>query len=167
MIQFGSTTWTELWGTGWALGTGCSGVAPVWRAARGGEDGADSEGHQSMRAKSSPPHPPACSLTFLPQFPHLLNGEDDTPMWGGGFPGGSAVKNLLQCRRFGFNSLEVSRATHFSVLAWRIPSPGQRSLEGYSPWSCKESDMTEHLNTRVYIGRKCRVSEGYREFENG
>ena len=22
-------------------------------------------------------------------------------------------------------------------------SPGQRSLVGYSPWSCKESDMTE------------------------
>ena len=24
---------------------------------------------------------------------------------------------------------------------------GQRSLVGYSPWSCKESDMTEQLNT--------------------
>ena len=26
-------------------------------------------------------------------------------------------------------------------------SHGQRSLAGYSPWSCKESDMTEHART--------------------
>ena len=25
-------------------------------------------------------------------------------------------------------------------------SEGQRSLAGYSPWSCKESDMTEQLS---------------------
>ena len=35
-------------------------------------------------------------------------------------------------------------ATHSSVLAL---SHGQRSLEGYSPWGCKESDMTEQLST--------------------
>ena len=34
--------------------------------------------------------------------------------------------------------------THSIVLAWKIP-PGQRSLEGYSPWGHKESDMTERL----------------------
>ena len=32
-------------------------------------------------------------------------------------------------------------ATHSRVLAWRIH--GQRSLAGYSPWFCKESDMPE------------------------
>ena len=43
-------------------------------------------------------------------------------------------------------------------IPWRrewLPTPvsmpgefqGQRSLEGYSPWGCKESDMTEHLST--------------------
>ena len=26
-------------------------------------------------------------------------------------------------------------------------SHGQRSLEGYSPWGCKQSDMTERLTT--------------------
>ena len=26
---------------------------------------------------------------------------------------------------------------------------GQRSLEGYSPWGCKESDMTERLRTQL------------------
>ena len=37
--------------------------------------------------------------------------------------------------------LEKEMATHSSILAWRIP--GQRSLVGYSPWGCKESDVTE------------------------
>ena len=36
-------------------------------------------------------------------------------------------------------------ATHFGILAWRIPwteEPGRL----YSPWGCKESDMTEQLS---------------------
>ena len=40
--------------------------------------------------------------------------------------------------------LEKEMATHSSSLAWRIPwteEPG-----GYSPWACKESDMTEQLH---------------------
>ena len=35
-------------------------------------------------------------------------------------------------------------ATHSSILAWEIPwmeEPG-----GYSPWGCKELDMTEQLH---------------------
>ena len=28
--------------------------------------------------------------------------------------------------------------------------PRQRSLEGYSPWGCKESDMTEHIYIHTY-----------------
>ena len=35
-------------------------------------------------------------------------------------------------------------ATHSSTHAWVIH--GQRSLTGYSPWSCKKSDTTEQLN---------------------
>ena len=31
---------------------------------------------------------------------------------------------------------------------------GQRSLAGYSPWSCKESDMTEHAHTHTNFGRE-------------
>ena len=41
-------------------------------------------------------------------------------------------------------------ATHSSLLAWKIPwteEPG-----GYSPWSHKESDMTEHAYTAWCIG---------------
>ena len=39
--------------------------------------------------------------------------------------------------------LEKGTATHSSILAWRIP--WTRSLVGYSPWGCKELDMTEQL----------------------
>ena len=41
--------------------------------------------------------------------------------------------------------LEKGMATHSGILAWR-ESHGQRSLAGYSPWGCKESDTTEHLS---------------------
>ena len=34
--------------------------------------------------------------------------------------------------------------THSSILAWKIP--WMRSLACYSPWSRKESDMTERLH---------------------
>ena len=36
--------------------------------------------------------------------------------------------------------LEKRMATHSSMLTWRIP---EKSLVGYSPWSCKKSDTTE------------------------
>ena len=41
-------------------------------------------------------------------------------------------------------------ATHSSILAG--DSHGQRSLGGYSPWGCKDSDkteVTEHWHTNV------------------
>ena len=37
-------------------------------------------------------------------------------------------------------TLEKEMATHSSVLLGK--SHGQRSLAGYSPWGCKELDMT-------------------------
>ena len=39
--------------------------------------------------------------------------------------------------------LEEGMTTHSKILAWKCY--GQRSLAGYSPWGCKESeaDMTE------------------------
>ena len=43
--------------------------------------------------------------------------------------------------------LEKGMSTHSSILAGE--SHGQRSLEGYSPWGCKELDMTERLSTRA------------------
>ena len=32
---------------------------------------------------------------------------------------------------------------------------GQRSLEGYAPWDCKESDMTERLSTAQHMVDSC------------
>ena len=40
--------------------------------------------------------------------------------------------------------LEKGMATHSSFLAWRIPCT--EDLVGYSPWSHKESDITEQLS---------------------
>ena len=40
--------------------------------------------------------------------------------------------------------LEKEMATHSSILPGE--SHGWRSLVGYSPWGCKESDMTERLH---------------------
>ena len=42
--------------------------------------------------------------------------------------------------------LEEGMATYSIILAWRIPwteEPGGL----YSPWGCKDSDMTEHTHT--------------------
>jgi len=38
--------------------------------------------------------------------------------------------------------LEKGMATHSNIFAWKTPLD-KRSLEGYSPWGRKESDMTE------------------------
>ena len=74
-----------------------------------------------------------------------------SPGFHQGFPGGSAGKRIcLQCRRPGFDPW-------LGKIPWRrewLPSPvfwpgdfhGQRSLEGYSPWGWKESDMTERFH---------------------
>ena len=47
-------------------------------------------------------------------------------------------------------TLEKEMATHSSMLAEK--SQGQRSLVGYSPWCCKELNMTSRLNYNSNIG---------------
>ena len=39
--------------------------------------------------------------------------------------------------------------THSSILAWKIP--GTEKPDGYSSGARKESDMTEHNNTPLFI----------------
>ena len=57
------------------------------------------------------------------------------------------------------------RETWFGKIPWRRawqPTPvflpgefhGQRSLAGYSPWSLKESHMTEQLSMAQHSGRE-------------
>ena len=43
-------------------------------------------------------------------------------------------------------------ATHCSILLGE--SRGQWSLGGYSPWGCKESDMTEQLTLFTIVIQK-------------
>ena len=75
------------------------------------------------------------------------------------------VKNLpamqeTQVQSLGWEDpLEEGTTTHSSILAWR--SPWMRSLSGYSPWSCKESDMIEQL-THIHIQSKS-LKEGRTE----
>ena len=66
-----------------------------------------------------------------------------------GFSDGSEVREST-CNAGGLDwedSLEKDMATHFSILAWRIPM----DKVGYSPWGRKESDATERLSTGQYI----------------
>ena len=76
------------------------------------------------------------------------------------------VKNLFALQQLWVRSLgqedalEKEMAYHFSILysVFRIQnSPvflpgevhGERSLMGYSPWGCKESDMAEQLSLKM------------------
>ena len=70
-------------------------------------------------------------------------------------------ESTCQCRRLGFipwvRKIPWRRAWQPTPVFLPGKSHGQRSLEGYSPWGCKESYMTEQL-TLTTIGdtaRKC------------
>ena len=64
-----------------------------------------------------------------------------------GFPDGAVVKNQPTNagdteESLGWEDpLEEETATHSSILAQKIH--GQRSLVGYIPWGCRESNTTE------------------------
>ena len=62
-----------------------------------------------------------------------------------------SVKNPPAMRETWVRSLvgrtpEEGMATHSNTHAWEN-AQGQRSLVGYSPWSCKQMDTTERLST--------------------
>ena len=47
--------------------------------------------------------------------------------------------------------LEKEMATHFSILAWKMPwTRGAWWGSSYSPWGCKEVDMTECVHTHAH-----------------
>ena len=70
----------------------------------------------------------------------------------------SAEEHVCQCRRCkrsGFHprvgKIPWRRKWQPTPVFLSGKSPGQRSLEGYSPWGLKESDMTERLSAHIYI----------------
>ena len=73
-----------------------------------------------------------------------------------GFPGDTGVKGqFTRCKRLQFH-LWIRKIPW--TRKWK-PTPflpgkfhGQRSLEDYSPWGCKESDMDEHTHPRCFLG---------------
>ena len=48
------------------------------------------------------------------------------------------------------NLVEKGMAIYSSILAWRTLWT-ESSLVGYSPWVCKESDMTERLKQHMNL----------------
>ena len=81
--------------------------------------------------------------SFLGQEDPLERDRLPTPVFLG-FPCGSAGKeSTYNVGDLGSipgleDPLEKGKATHSSILAWRIPRA--------SPWGCKELDMTERLS---------------------
>ena len=61
----------------------------------------------------------------------------------------SHPQNAFAFSMFGrwYFPLEEEMATHSSVLAWEIPWTAESG--GVQSTGCKESDMTEHANTKV------------------
>ena len=71
-----------------------------------------------------------------------------------GFSGGSDGKESA-CNAGHSGStpgLGISHEVNGNPLQCCCLDSGQRSLVGYSPWGCKESDMTERLNTPYFLG---------------
>ena len=73
-----------------------------------------------------------------------------------GFPGGSSDKeSSCQRRRCGFvpwvRKIPWRRKLKPTPVFLPGESQRQRSLLGYNPWSCKESDTSEHLRTSTKL----------------
>ena len=82
--------------------------------------------------------------TSILEFPWWLNGKEYS----------------CQCRRQGFDPWvgKIPWSMDWQPIPVFLPekSHGQRSLVGYSSWSCKESDMTEQItnNNMCILGFK-------------
>ena len=65
------------------------------------------------------------------------------------------------------DSLDKRMATHSRILAEEFH--GQGSLAGYSPWGCKESDMTEQLTRSLStsVGRSIGKKVNRLSFQQG
>ena len=74
------------------------------------------------------------------------------PTKGQGFPGGASGEELAcQCRRHRFDPWKIPWRRKRQPTPVFLPGKfhGQRSMAGYSPWGCRELDMTEQLSTHT------------------
>ena len=73
-----------------------------------------------------------------------------------GLSSGIVVKNLLTHAGDAkdmdlVRKIPLSREWQFTPVFWPGKFHGQRNLECYSSWACKESDKTEHIYIRVCV----------------
>ena len=84
--------------------------------------------------------------TILVEIPYRLLLEESM-----GFSGGSDGKESAYDRRPGLDPwvAKIPWRRAWQPIPVFLPgeSHGQRCLSSYSPWGCKESDMTEQLST--------------------
>ena len=139
----------------------CASYNDWWMALEMGMEGA------SRRCQSESSLPYSCSPRRLSVFYiylliyHLslyhLSVYTFSDLWS--FPGGAVVKNPP----VNSGDQEMRFYPWVRKIPWRRawqPTPvflprkphGQRSLVGYSPWGCKELDMTEWLSTQIPSG---------------
>ena len=85
-------------------------------------------------------------FSFCIRYPANITME--LPRWLSG------KESACQCRRCGFNPWVgmIPGGGNGNPLQYSCLENhhGQRSLVGYSPWSCKELDMTEWLSTHTH-----------------
>ena len=90
--------------------------------------------------------------------------------WCTGFPGGSAGQEST-CNTGDPSSIPgLGRSLgggHGNTLQYScLENPhGQRSLAGYNPWDCKESDTTEQLSTAYEQGQKSAIKQKLQTWE--
>ena len=76
------------------------------------------------------------------------------PRWWGG------KESTCQCRRCRFDpcmgKIPWSRKKQLTPVSLPGKSQSQRSPVGYSPWRCKESNMTERLSSFTIFWKKCK-----------
>ena len=82
-----------------------------------------------------------------------------------GFPGGSSTCQRRRWRRHGFSpwvgKIPWRRKWQPTPVFLSGKSHGQRSLVGYSPWGCQESDTTEWISTQAVCVYMCFSSTIY------
>ena len=91
---------------------------------------------------------------FLLILSYTLYRASQVAQWGKNLPAMQETQEWQVTSPGQGDPLEEGMATHFSILAWRIPwtkEPGRlqstKSQTGYSPQGHKELDMTERLST--------------------